>query len=114
MPTQGGGREAAETLGYTASRFQRFSTQISIHTYFKAETASLLITSVDCIRATTALTVRLLDVSKHYEINTRLMLCQLIWTALGFSPRPISRFWLSTGLETKRWKPFGVLAHFCF
>jgi hypothetical protein len=35
------------------------------------------------------LTVRLLDVSKLYEINTRLTICQLIWTALGFSPDPL-------------------------
>jgi hypothetical protein len=88
MSTQGFGREAASTLGCAASRFQRFITQISIHTCFKAATTSLLFNRAGGMRATPSLTVSLLDVSKFYEINARLTICQLMWTTLGFSPNP--------------------------
>jgi hypothetical protein len=43
----------------------------------------LLFTRMGGIWAITSSTVRSLGVSKFYEINTGLTMCQLIWTALG-------------------------------
>jgi hypothetical protein len=46
----------------------------------------LLVIEVGGISATTSWTVKLLGISIFHEINIRLTICQLIWTALGFSP----------------------------
>jgi hypothetical protein len=83
MLTQGFGCFAASTLGYAASRLQRLVFQILTLIPFRIEIIFALFLGLGIQAQPTWFIVGLFGLSKFYEINTRLAIRQLIWTALG-------------------------------